>query len=79
MKLEIKLEIDERKSLPYWSAKAVHEGKVFIEVVSQTFDDRDDLDMSRRFHNVCVRTIKELTKRIPSPELKVLLIHNSND
>jgi hypothetical protein len=79
MKLEITLEIDERKSMPYWSAKAIHEGKVFIQVVSQTFDDKDDSDMSRRFHNVCVRTIKELTQRIPSPELKVLFIHNQND
>lgn len=78
MRIEITLQVDERKQLPYWSAKAIHSDKIFLEVVSQTFDEIDGEDMKRRYQNVCVKMIKELTTRIKDAELQILL-HNENN
>lgn len=76
MRIEITLQIDERAAKPYWSGKLIHKETTILEVVSQTFEPKDDHDFARRYQNVCARMMKELSGMADVKNIKALFLLN---
>ena len=76
MKIDITVQIDERAAKPYWSGKLIHGERTILEVVSQTFDPKDDHDFARRYQNVCARLMKEVAGMADVRSIKALFFLN---
>lgn len=74
-KIEVTIRLDERKQKPYWSSRLVHDDKVLLEVVSQTFDFKDAQGFISNYERCNNRMMKELINRKDFSALRLLLIN----
>ena len=76
MTIELRLQEDNKTKKPFWSGQVKHESNVILQVVSQTFHERNDVAFQTMYENCTVRLMKELMKERDVQMLKHMLINN---